>query len=352
MTKSQAEAKLRELIQAEQAFRAVADRVTIAEAAAAHLQRLEVRAVKRSYLQTVESIERVHLADAPEFRTKELARIDEDDIERYVLTKTREGKAPKTIRNHLGVSHSVVELGQRRKWCARNPVKLAEGPKVRHNQMRIRFLTQEELEALLRAPYADDALGSIEPTLYLTAALTGLRKNELIALGWHHIDWPTQRIRVLDGYVRGQFNDPKSEHSARSVPMATRVAQELERLHQRSLWKADDHLVFAHPYLGTPIDGSKILRRLKDAEDRAGVRRVTFHELRHTFGTRMAAAGVPLRTIQECMGHTDTKTTAIYAHYSPAANQVALVDAAFGSANPDVGADSAVGILSSTETAG
>jgi integrase len=123
LTKSQAEAKLRDLIQAEQAFRAAVDRVTVAEAAAAHLQRLEVRAVKRSYLQTVESIVRVHLADAPEFRTKELARIDEDDIERYVLMKIRQGKSPKTMRNHLGVLHSVFELGQRRKWCARNPVK-------------------------------------------------------------------------------------------------------------------------------------------------------------------------------------------------------------------------------------
>lgn len=123
---------------------------------------------------------------------------------------------------------------------------------------------------------------------------------------------------MIDGYVRGEFNDPKSEGSARSVPMATRVAQELERLHQKSIWRADDDLVFAHPHLGTPLDGSKLLKRLKEAEERAGVRQVTFHELRHTFGTRMATAGVPLRTIQEWMGHTNTKTSAIYAHYSPA----------------------------------
>ncbi len=329
LTKSQAEAKLRDLIQAEALVQAASERVTIAEAAAAHLRRLEVRGVKRSYLQTVESIVRVHLVEAREFRGKDLARITEDDVEGYVVAKSRQGKSPKTIRNQLGVLHSIFELGQRRKWCSRNPVKLAEGPKVRRNQMRIRFLNQEELEALVRTPYPDDALGAIEPTLYLTAAMTGLRRNELLALRWHHIDWPTQRIRVIDGYVRGEFNDPKSEGSARSVPMATRVAQELERLHQKSIWRADDDLVFAHPHLGTPLDGSKLLKRLKEAEERAGVRQVTFHELRHTFGTRMAAAGVALRTIQEWMGHTDTKTTAIYAHYSPAANEVSLVDAAF-----------------------
>jgi Phage integrase family len=44
---------------------------------------------------------------------------------------------------------------------------------------------------------------------------------------------------------------------------------------------------------------------------------VPFHDLRHTFGTRMAAVGVPMRTLQEWMGHADFKTTLIYADYSP-----------------------------------
>jgi integrase len=47
------------------------------------------------------------------------------------------------------------------------------------------------------------------------------------------------------------------------------------------------------------------------------VRKLRFHDLRHTFGTRMAAAGVPMRTLQEWMGHRDLKTTLIYADYAP-----------------------------------
>lgn len=54
-----------------------------------------------------------------------------------------------------------------------------------------------------------------------------------------------------------------------------------------------------------------------------------FHDLRHTFGTRMAAAGVPLRTNQEWMGHGDVKTTLISADYQPAAEEAALVEGAF-----------------------
>ena len=57
-----------------------------------------------------------------------------------------------------------------------------------------------------------------------------------------------------------------------------------------------------------------------------------FHDLRHTFGTRMAAAGVPMRTLQEWMGHRDYKTTLIYADYAPIAHERDFVERAFGGA--------------------
>lgn len=56
---------------------------------------------------------------------------------------------------------------------------------------------------------------------------------------------------------------------------------------------------------------------------------VRFHDLRHTFGTRIAAAGVPMRVLQEWMGHRDYRTTLIYADYEPGGEESELVDAAF-----------------------
>ncbi len=61
------------------------------------------------------------------------------------------------------------------------------------------------------------------------------------------------------------------------------------------------------------------------------MREVRFHDLRHTFGTRMAGAGVAMRTLQEWMGHRDAATTAIYADYSPSDREAEQVEAAFGS---------------------
>jgi integrase len=167
--------------------------------------------------------------------------------------------------------------------------------------------------------------------LYLTAAMTGLRQGELIALRWRDIDWVAAKVRVRRNLVRGQYGTPKSRRSSRAVPMGTRVAAELRGHQLRAAYRDDDDLVFGHPQLGTPLDRSKVRKRFLAAVRRAGVRdAVRFHDLRHTFGTRMAAAGVPLRTLQEWMGHRDIKTTQIYADYQPSPTEQQLVDRAFG----------------------
>jgi integrase len=165
--------------------------------------------------------------------------------------------------------------------------------------------------------------------MYLTAAMTGMRQGELLALRWRDIDWGAHRVRVRRNFVRGEFGTPKSRRSSRSVPLADRLAGELDRLHRETPYRTDDDLVFAHPHTGRPIDRSKLLKRFKAALARAGVRDVRFHDLRHTFGTRMAAQGVPMRALQEMMGHRDFKTTLIYADYSPSAHEAEWVEAAF-----------------------
>jgi hypothetical protein len=143
------------------------------------------------------------------------------------------------------------------------------------------------------------------------------------------------KARVLEeregGAVGGEHSaEGKSDLSTRrSVPLAGRLARELDRWSRRTVYNSDDDLVFAHPLKGTPLDRTKVSKRFKAACVDAGVRPVRFHDLRHTFATRLAASGTPIRTIQEFFGHADTKTTQIYAHYAPSEHEVKLVDAAF-----------------------
>jgi integrase len=325
LTVTQAEERFRKMRESERP-RASSARMTMLEAGEELSRRLEIRGRKKSHRMTVASDLHNHIA--PFFQGKELGRIEPDDIERYIAVKLAT-LAPKTVRNHLNTMHSVFEIGLRLDWCAGNPVKLADRPVIKSTETRIKFLDQPELEQLLASPHRDDAFGRLEPTLYLTAAMTGLRQGELLGLRWRDVDLAARKVRVVSPYVRGEFGDPKSEGSGRSVPLAERVADALAALRERSAYASDGELVFCHPESGNPLDRSKLVRRFKRATVRAEVRAITFHELRHTFGTRMAAAGVPLRTIQHWMGHADAKTTQVYAHYQPSEAEAGVVDTAF-----------------------
>ena len=87
--------------------------------------------------------------------------------------------------------------------------------------------------------------------------------------------------------------------ASHTVHRTVSLAGEIELHFQRSRHQCDHDLVFAHPATGNVLDASKLRKRIREAVARAGVADLTFHELRHTFGTRMAAAGAPLRAIQE-----------------------------------------------------
>ena len=326
LTKAQAERALRRMRELDRPSATPSERVTMERAGNEFCQRLELKGRRKSHRLTVASDLRNHIA--PFFAGKTLDRIKPEDIERYVAAK-RQTLAVKTIRNHVNTMHSIFDLGLRKGWCQVNPVKQADRPTVKKTETRIQFLDQAELDRLLAAPYPDDAFGRIEPTLYLTAAMTGLRQGELIGLRWRDVDFDARRIRVVSPYVRGEFGDPKSIGSGRSVPMAERVADALRDLRERTVYSRDRDLVFCHPETGKPLDRSKLARRFKEALRRADVHQITFHELRHTFGTRMAASGTPMRTLQYWMGHADSKTTQIYAHYQPSDQEADAVDRAF-----------------------
>jgi integrase len=167
--------------------------------------------------------------------------------------------------------------------------------------------------------------------IILVAAVTGLRQSELLGLRWKHVDFNNQRIRVRNAWVRGEHSDEgKSELSTeRSTAVEDLAFAALAVWKKRTAYAAPNDLVFAHPQTGKPLDRTKVTRKFQQACRDAGVPVVRFHDLRHTFGTHMAAAGTPLRIIQEMMGHADAKTTQIYSHYAPSPHEVDMVNKAF-----------------------
>ena len=368
LTRTQAERRLRQVQDEEERGprRPVTDpRVTVVDAADSLRRQLAVEGARTSYRQNCESMQRVHIA--PRLGGTPIRRVTTADVEALAASMLDAGRAPKTVRNVLTFLHSVFEHAIDRGWVCENPVRRATRPKRRRSNDAnpdLQFLTLVELEAVLRAipdeivrrepaptrrgrpgpapPPPSDVLGPVLRVIVLAAATTGLRQSELLGLRWRDVDWAAQRIRVRNTFVRGEHSsDGKSDLSTRrSVPMTDRLAGELDRWSKRTVFNGDDDLVFAHPQTGNPIDRTKVSKRFKLACEDAGVRPVRFHDLRHTFATRLAARGQPLRTIQEFLGHADSKTTQIYSHYAPSAHEVEMVNAAFADEPPVTGADS------------
>ncbi len=336
ITRKQAEAELRRLI-SEVRVLAPAERITFRTAAERYVQHVQhVMGRKRSTVQDYRIMIERHLA--PHFSGTAVEKIKPDDIAGYIATKSRAGLAVKTITNQLNFAHGVFQFAIKRGWATSNPGAAVDRPRAVHADPDIRFLTSEELEGLLRSTPRDDVLGPTDHALYMLAAMTGLRQGELVALRWRDIDWTAGVVRVRRNYTRGEWGTPKSRRSSRAVPLADRVAAELERHFQRSAYKADEELVFCHPHTGHPYDASKLRKRFYDVMLAAGMKErcgrsggITFHSLRHTFGTRMAAVGVPMRTLQEWMGHRDFTTTLVYADFAPdPSGGAAFAERAFG----------------------
>ncbi len=293
-----------------------------------YLAHSERRGRKPSTLRNVESEVRVHIA--PFFGTRSLDAIRPEDVLDFVAVLEDGELSPKSIRNVIGTLSALFNFAKapQRRWATRNPCEGVELPAVTE-RVEIRFLTLEEVDALVEHA-RPGMFEAIDRAMYRTAAMTGLRQGELIALRWRDVDWPSSRIRVRQNYVLGEFGTPKSKRSTRSVPMTDEVGGELERLFRASRCQTDDDLVFAHPHTGEPLYKPGVLRRMRKAMTAAGLDEShRFHDLRHTFGTRMAAAGVPMRTLQEWMGHRDLATTQRYADYAPSAHEAALVAGAF-----------------------
>jgi integrase len=356
LTRHEVERVFRKVREAEEAKPRpqVASRVTIGDAADSLRRKLAMEGARKSYLEGCESMQRVHvvpgLDDAP------VGSVDRQDVEALAEKMLADGRSPKTVRNVLTFLHSIFEHAIDNDWCSENPVRRASRPRRQRAgdaEPDLQFLTMVELEAVIGAipdetvvrspaptrrgrrgpapPPPADVLGPVLRVVILTAAMTGLRQSELLGLRWRDVDWSAQRIRVRNAFTRGEHSSKgKSDLSTRrSVPMADRVVAELDRWSQRSVYTGERDLVFAHPQTGNPLDRTKVTRRFQQACTDAGVTVITFHELRHTFATRMAAQGVPIRKLQEWLGHADSATTQIYTHYAPDEHEIAMVNEGF-----------------------
>lgn len=334
LTRGQAEAKLRRMMLETEVAARAGEGMTVSEVSDSYIQQAKRRGRKRSTVENVESVVRVHLE--PFFGDRMMHTIVPKDVMDLMSVLEDKGLGPKSIRLIIGTLSALSNFAKApaRRWMAVNPCDGVELPAV-PERSEIRFLTMEEVD--LAIEHARPGMfRRFDRAMFKTAAMTGLRKGELVALRWRDIDWRASRIRVRQNFVRGEFGTPKSRRSTRSVPMAKEVALDLRAIRESSSFRRPDELVFGHPLTGEPLPKANVTRRLKAALKAAGLDSThRFHDLRHTFGTCCAAQGVPMRTLQEWMGHRDITTTQIYADYAPGAHEAEMIEEAFRRRNGD-----------------
>jgi integrase len=301
----------------------IGTRVTFADAAAEYIRyATEDRGCKPSTIRGYRSQLNAHLL--PAFGSMQLEDITETEIERWRagITSQRKGKeiSNKTKNEQLVLMHAIMRRAVKVWRLPRNPVANVDRFRTRRSG-DIEVFSPEEVWALVRA-----AASEMDAAVYLTAAFTGLRRGEVLALRWRDVDFASSVIRVRASYAALQLSTPKSG-KVRSVPMAPDVAETLARLGQRERFTGDDDFVFAAES-GLPINGDALSSRYEKALAAAGLRRLRFHDLRHTFGTRMIREA-DIRRVQEWMGHADIQTTMKYLHYEPRKEDAELVARAF-----------------------
>ena len=289
---------------------------------------------KESEQQSKRSILDQHLI--PMFGDKKLDAIGQREIAAFKAQQIKLGLAAKTVNNELACLRRLLLTAV--EWKV-----LEVAPTVRQlrtPEPEFDFFTFEETDQLLQAttrpkkkarrgrPVTADA--DFWGLAVLLVLRTGLRIGELLALRWADVDLDARRLVVRQAVARGIVGTPKSGKS-REVALSSDAATALQA--QRAASQLRSEYVFPRDD-GTIGSKEWAKRPLWNLCARAGLRKVGWHTLRHTFASHLVMKGVALKAVQELLGHSDIRTTMRYAHLSPDVRTAAveLLDSGSGPA--------------------
>ena len=291
---------------------------------------------KPSTVASYRQLLRLYVSDR--FGTIRLDEITRDQVKDFLAGIVSTGVLSRnTVRLILCTLRVIFNHAIEDGLVGQNPAaKLGRFTKTAQPKFQAAALTRAEAQALL------DAAKELYPdyhALFMTALRAGLRRGEVIALKWGDIQFGADEndknryILAQRNYAEGQFTTPKSRKSRR-VDLSKELRRVLLELRDKRLLEAflkgqssiSDNLVFPSK-TGTVLDPSNMIHNyFLPSIEKAGLRRVRFHDLRHTFGSLLIQQGASLAYVKEQMGHSTIQVTVdTYGHLIAGAD-IAWID--------------------------
>jgi site-specific recombinase XerD len=232
----------------------------------------------------------------PYFGEMPITEVTPKKITSYKQQRRVNGVTPATINRELACLSKAFNIAFKEwEWVKENP--LLKVSKEKENNERDRCLmADEEPKLLLCSPaWLRD--------IVVYALNTGKRKNEILSLEWPEVDFSRRVVTVINS----------KNGAKRTIPLNHTVCELLERT-----WKArNQNIRYVFPsYAGSKISAGNLNRAFKKSLKKAGIKDFRFHDLRHTFATRLVQSGVDIYRLQKLLGHKTLRMVCRYAHHN------------------------------------
>jgi integrase len=294
---------------------------------------------KPSTKERYDGIFRNYIEDSPLYTIK-LCDLTALDVQGYYKDLIKKGKTVSNVKFIHKLVAPCIRYAYNSNKLIKDFSKAIILPKDLDNVDRSEFVnpfTVDEQKAFMKAIEGDDL-----EILYITALDTGMRQGELFALTWKDIDFINKKIRITKTYkvVRnietgkqeGLINEPKSNQRIRTIPIPAHILKRLRqyrtdqkehKLKMANIYN-DNNLVFCNIF-GNYLDSSNVLKIMKKILDKNNIQEKRFHDLRHTYATRLFELGENPKTVQKLLGHSSLAITLdTYTHVLDAMKEQAV----------------------------